>query len=1019
MTRRFIYTLTLALALVQIALAQTNVITGTVKDAQGQPIFGVFVLIKGTQHGTSTDMDGKYSLSAQVGQTLVFSYLGMKTVERKVGTNTTHLDIVLQDDVQELEGTVVMGYGQKKVASKTVGLAAVVGGKEIKEVPTSNALDALQGKVAGAVITTSSGSPGSSSKITIHGLNTIGGFLGGDDISSPLYVIDGVPVSGSVMVNYNPEDIESITVLKDAASTSIYGSRAANGVIYITTKRGHKNERTTVSINHQLGFSTIANRKFFDNLMSPREYMDFWIDYTSNLADTDQKKMTPELANKILEENPYHTAWDKVYFRNFVPMYRTNVSVSGGGEKVSYYLSASYLDQEGVKYGSGYKRYTLNSNVDADVSSWLKVGANISLSHNDVDDSAMGAATVGSARVLAMPYYRPKDSNGQDKQLIGIESSDPAIINKYKDNTFYHPKYLADTHPGGTQGQEIIPTIYAQLEPIKNLVFKTQVGLQHSVYNSTDSELPSVIIPRPNIHLTRTQSMATRKNFTNTLEYKFSLLNKHYLTALLGQESIENSSQSVSVSSYNQPTDELMMLSKGDNFNVIDTKGVDTFNSFFARVDYEYNNRYFLDVSARRDGSSSFGQNNRYATFWAIGGMWKLSNEAFLKDVSWLSDLSLRVSTGSAGNAPSSYSNITQLNMLRYNGSWGYGLDRRSYGIGNPNLRWERQNKTTVGLSGYLFGSTSFNVEYYYRETRDMLFSKQLNTAVGYDSYNTNVGSLRNAGVDVTLSSVVYRNKEHNVSIRPYLNFNYNSQKVLSLYENRDSYLGGSTNNWGYAIGSPIYWAMPIFKGINPETGLREFYKPGEDRMTTHTDDNDVSNSYDYETLKQNTGKKRQAPLNGGFGFSATYKTLSLETNFSFSYGRYILNEDLRQTENAYNALGIHNLSRNVTDFWKQKGDKVHLPSRGTTVFNNSGDDTRMLEDASYIRLKNASLSYSLPQAALDQLKFFSNLRFYVAVHNILTFTKFTGADPEFPQSIATGGYPPSREYSMGIEMKF
>ena len=369
--------------------AQQIEISGTVKDNKGEPLLGVFILVKGTQRGATTDFDGHYSLKANVGDVLKFSFLGMKTVEKKLTAGTKELNITMQEDVQQLEGTVVVGYGGKKVASRTVASVATVKGKDIAETPNASAIDALQGKVAGLVISTDSGRPGANSSVLIHGLNTFFSVFDETIVSEPLYIIDGAVVTSDIMTMYNPADIESITVLKDAASTSIYGARAANGVILITTKRGKRNERTHIAINHQLGFSMRTNvtRKFFENMATPEEYMDFWILKEPNALTSLGRRLgytetTPrEIADRILAENPHNTRWDRVFFRDFAPVSRTDISVSGGSNVSSYFLSLGYLDQQGIKARSDYKRYNLNANLDTQIAEWLKAGLSISLAH--------------------------------------------------------------------------------------------------------------------------------------------------------------------------------------------------------------------------------------------------------------------------------------------------------------------------------------------------------------------------------------------------------------------------------------------------------------------------------------------------------------------------------------------------------------------------------------------------------------------------------------------------------------
>ena len=400
--------------------AQNVQLSGTVKDEAGTPLLGVFIMIKGTQRGATTDTDGKYSLNANVGDVLDFTFLGMKTVQKKVTANTKKLDVVMKDDVQELEEMVVTGYGAPKLASRTVAQVAQVQGKDVSAAPVASVSDALQGRLAGVVVTSDSGRPGSNSDILIHGYNNFQGALRGERTQEPLYIMDGIAVGSNVMSRFNPNDIESITVLKDAASTSIYGARAANGVILITTKKGRNNERTNVTISHQLGFTALTNasRKFFDDMMTPREYMDFWIEkdpQAVNLAAgkfTSNKDVARQSADKILAANPYNTRWDKVFFRDFVPLIRTDVSISGGTNNSSYYLSFGHFSQEGsTSPRSDYRRYTVNGSINTQITNWLKVGFSFAAGHTERE----GGSSLNMPKVIALPLYSPTYEDGRRK----------------------------------------------------------------------------------------------------------------------------------------------------------------------------------------------------------------------------------------------------------------------------------------------------------------------------------------------------------------------------------------------------------------------------------------------------------------------------------------------------------------------------------------------------------------------------------------------------------------------------
>lgn len=1017
----FVWTFFLLLS-VSVAAQQIEV-SGTVKDDKGEPLLGVLVLIKGTQKGASTDMDGKFTIRTKVGDVLNFTFLGMQPVEKRIGNSTKKLDVVMREEAEQLEEMIVTGYGAPKIASRTVAQVSQVQGKEVSSAPVASVSDALQGRLAGVVVTSSSGKPGSNSDILIHGYNNFQGALSKTGTQEPLFIMDGISVSSSVMSDFNPNDIESITVLKDAASTSIYGARAANGVILITTKKGRRNERTNITINNQLGFSALTNasRKFFEDMMTPREYMDFWLEKNpsaiiaaagmSRLGNT--REIAETAANKILEDNPYNTRWDKVFYRDFVPVTRTDVSLSGGTDNTSYYLSLGYFKQESTTNPSAdYRRYTLNGSINTQITKWLKTGLSFSAGHNERD----GGNTDTTARINTLPFYTPTLEDGSRKDFIGN------IVNPTLG--FYHPVYYSEKHPRASVGDDFMPSGFISIEPFKNLIFKTQGGVQYSYGDSESKELASFMnyklrtpMLTTNPYTSFSSSRSLRKTITNTLEYRFLLGKdlKNSFNVLLGQESISNSSKSLTLRTIGQPSDGLSTLSHGNKSRTVDDdKGTTTFNSYFGRLEYSYGNRYFLDLSARRDGSSAFGKNNHYGNFWAVGAMWKLKQENFLKDVKWLTDLNLRFSTGLSGNAGGgSYNHLTTIEgNSYYQQNLGYSI----YRLGNPDLHWEEQRKTTVGVNFVIDRATSFNIEYYDRETYDMLSSREMNTTAGQEQFMDNAGGMRNRGIDFTFSSVVYRNAANDFTIRPYFNVNYNQQEITSLFGEKLSNVS-SYSGIGYKLGRALEWAAVIRKGVNPTTGLTEYYVPGTDRMEQVTDDNNVTTTYDVSKLIQTTGKKMQAPVNGGFGWNINYKSFSLDMSFSFSLGRYVVNNDMTQVENP-GRFGVYNMSRKVLDYWKKEGDETRHPKINSDYFVYSLD-SRVVQDASFMRMKGISLSYRLPKEVIDQIGFFDGIRLYTTARNIFTITKYEGADPESISAISSGGYPPSREFTLGIDINF
>lgn len=994
MKLHFVYTILLFFGLFYTSLAQEIIVTGTIKDETNEPVPGAIVMVKGTDIGVSADFDGNYTIKTNVGATLVFSSLGMKTQEKKVTNRSQIINVNLEMDVQEIEGVVVMGYGKAKNISSSTGSVVQVKVKELADAPSANVIDVLQGKVAGLDITSTSGEPGSKSVLKLHGEGNISApFYGADSqIGQPLYVLDGVPVSSGVISAMNPSDFETVTVMKDASATSIYGARAANGVIYITTKKGKQNEGGTVSINSQVGFSNLYSYKFYDDLMNTQQFLSFW---------KERGIISQDDVDGINREYPYDTRWDQYFFKKNVPTSQTSVSIVGGGEKNSYFISAGHFKQEGIMYRSNYERYTLRASIDSQVNKWLQVGLSISAGTNENSSSY-----ASGQKVLMPPFYTLTNKDGSRLDYF----YDPLIGRRIE-----NPKYLADKNPSVSKNQDLLPTGFVSIEPFENFTFKSQLGIQYSVSEGENKVLPSWGQVAPETR--RDYSKFLSKTLTNTMEYKFNLGLKNNFNLLVGQESLYQDVSRFEARSGGQINDALTMLSHGtQNISVGDGRTVTTFNSFFSRFDYNYANRYFIDISARRDGSSNFGENNQYANFWAVGLLWRMSDESFLRNVDWIDLLNLKFSTGISGDASAApYSHLTLIEPgSQYKGRLGYSIKS----LGNPDLQWEKQHKTNIGLSVGLFKSVSLDIDAYNRVTRDMILTVTIPSTTGFSTMQRNVSKIQNRGIDISLSVDLFQNLETNTYIRPYLVFNYNDQKILSINPDLSENPIKSFDNLFLKEGEPMLYAMPIFNRVNPDTGAPEWFLPGSDPTITQTDASQITDTYNPSTLAQNTGKKRQAPIAGGFGLNASYRAFSMQAGFSFKYGHYMINRDKLSTDNpSQHSPYLSNLSKNAENYWKKPGDNTPYPAASYVAL--PGIDTRLLEDASFIRLKNVNVSYTLPNEVIQRIGFFKGIRIYGVGRNLLTFTDYSGADPEFSVQASLGGFPSTKEYAFGIEVKF
>ncbi len=966
--------------------AQNRTVTGTVRDATGSGVPNASVRVKGTSFGTTTNANGVFSISVPGNSsTLIISSVGFTAREIAVGTQST-INTNLTPVDGGLEEVVVVGYGTGKRVGSTVGNIATVNAEKLQDRPTANAFDALQGKVAGLQVFTSSGEPSSISSVRLHGVGSLGAS------STPLYVMDGIPIAPGTVISLNPNDFESVSVLKDASATSIYGSRAANGVIYITSKKGSANKPATISVQSQYGVSNLANTDFYNKFMNTKELTDFWV-------ETGYRRRGQ--IDTLLTDYPNDTKWYKTYYEENVPMTKTDLSVSGGGGKTSYYLSGSYLNQPGLAYRSAFKRYTLRSNLTSTVNNWLRMGLNVFFANDERQTNPYGSnSTNRGLALLAAPFYSPLDKDGNE------------IYGRIPGWGRYAPKYLADKIQGKGTNVQFNPSGYIQISPIRNLTLKSQAGIEGYDYISSSVTLPSYIGSLNNGSASEDFSRGVTKTITNTGEYKFTLAQQHNFTALLGQEYIDNVTTSFDASSTGQTDDRLILLGNGPNGrSTSSSKSEYSYLSYFGRLEYNFRNRYFIDGSVRQDQSSRFGRDLRTANFWSLGGMWKINQEAFMDDLTWLTDLSLRASTGTTGNsAIGNYQSQALVGTNTYDTQTGFGVSTP----GNPLLSWETQLTTTVGVNFSIFDKVRFEASYYNRVTKDMLISVPYPYTSGFSNITSNVGSLKNSGVDVTIDGDVLKTKRAHIT--PYVNFNYNKNEVTELFQGKQYWIIPNTGvSW--AIGQPVSYFYPIFAQVNSETGLPEWYLPNTDPdkiVNTNKDPNAVTSDF-TPSLEQSTGINRYPPFNGGFGLNAGFDGFFLSADFSFSKGKYLINNDRYFFENPSQFPGF-NQSSAVLDYWKKAGDQTQFPKYGVqfTQF-----DSRLIEDASFIRMKGLTIGYDLPKNILERTNFIKASRFYVTGRNLLTFTKYSGPDPEVDSNLTLGANPNTKQIAVGLNLTF
>jgi len=987
MKKRLSLILTLLLALVvQVTFAQQKQVTGTVSDEQNMPLPGVNVLVKNTNRGTQTDFDGNYSISAAEGEVIVFSYLGFATAERTVGASNT-INVSLTEDAAALEEVVVVGYGTRD-KTDVVGSVAQINAEVLEDRPTANVLDAMQGKVAGLQIFSSSGEPSGTPSIRLHGAGSLGAG------STPLILLDGFPIDSGSLVSLNTQDIEDITVLKDASATAIYGSRAANGVVYITTKNGKKEKDPTISLSYQEGVSNLANTDYFEGFMNTEQLTGFYFD----LGYFDQSDL-----DFIAENYPNDTKWYKYYYKEDAPTTQVNLSVTGGSEKTSYYLSAGYFSQEGLAYRSDFDRYTLRSNITTEVNDWIDAGLNLSIGYDERQTNPYGSnSTNRGLAMLAQPFYSPINPETGER----YEGVIPGWGR-------YDAEYLADKNPSLGNNVQFNPSAFVQVTPIEGLALRTQAGLEEYDYRSSAQRLPSYIGSLGYGSSNESFSRGVTMTVSNTAEYKFDIADLHNITLLAGQEYIDYDYESFGASSAGQTDDRLILLGQGpESRDVSHSKSEYVFESYFGRVSYDFNKKYYVDFTLRQDGSSRFGADNRYANFWAVGAMWKAKKEAFLEDVNWLNELTFRASMGTSGNADiGNYNSLALVGTNQYAGQTGWAISTP----GNQSLSWESQEKTTVGVNMTILDRVRLDVEYYNRVTNDMLIDVPYPYTSGFSSVTSNVGSMKNTGVDVNLNFDVIRNND--LYVTPYLTFNYNKNEVTELFQGKEYWIIPNTGvSW--AVGQPVSFFYPVWAGVNPDTGAPQWYVPNADPdqvVNPNLDPNNVTSNFSSGALQQNTGIKRYPPFNGGFGVNAGYKGFYLNADFTFSDGKYLINNDRYFFENPTAFTGF-NQSARILDYWKQPGDQTTFPSLN---YQFTQFDSRLIEDASFVRLKTLSVGYNVPKEFLEKTRIIDGMKVYVVGRNLATWTDYLGPDPEVDSNLTLGANPNTKQLTFGVDFQF
>ncbi len=953
------------------------IVSGVVTSAEdGQPLVGVAVM-SGPTNGVMTLDDGSYSIAAPAGSVIVFSSIGFQKYEYTVpsGAAAVTCDVTLETDQMLLDDVVVIAYGVRKKGT-VAGSVATVNSEKLADAPTAAFDQALQGQVAGLTVIASSGEPSEPVNMTIRGTNSI------NSGTEPLYVLDGTVITASDFSAINPSDIASISVLKDASSSSIYGARAANGVVVITTKRGAHGEKPVINFRMQLGFSDIAEGKW--NLMDTAER----IEYEKQVGLTAGKDY--DALSKI------DVNWlDEVY--NKAAMLQSyELSVSGATETTNYYISGGYYDQEGVAVGSLFDRYSLRANIEQKAAKWLKVGTNTMLNYQNIERAVQGDVTLVtpiSAAMFMLPYWDPRREDGS---IASIEDG------SWKGDG-QNPLEWMENNPVKYKRYKVLSSVFAEATIIKGLTFRSQFSVDYTHSTGLGKSYPEY---SPNLGegtVQRNSTDALVLSISNTLNYNFDLDNTHFFNFMVGQDGINSHYEAFNLTAKGQTNNKLTDISSATRVTSWGDTVDDDYGllSFFGRGEYNYRDRYYADFSVRADASSRFGKNNKWGAFWSVAFMWNLLGEDFMAPSrSWLTFAQISASTGTTGN--SSIPNYDHLALIGSNGNYvgDPGITPIQQGV--EDLSWESTWATNIGFHFGFWNRLNVDLELYNKKTTNMLMSvPQSYSDNGFGYRWANVGAMVNRGAELNLNGTVFQTRDFTWSLNA--NVSYNANKITELYNGVDEYELSSTN-MKYVVGHQVgEFYINRFAGVNPANGDALWY----------TRDGEITNELRDEDRVM-TGKSMNAPWAGGFGTTLSWKGLSLTAQFSWVADRWMINND-RYYQESNGRFVSYNQSRVLLDAWKQPGDITEVPRYGEYM----EFDDRLLEDASFMRLKNLMLSYSLPSSLLSKTRFISGLRIYAQAQNLFTFSGFKGLDPESPNNIYVAQYPMTRQFTFGLDLTF
>lgn len=1066
MLKKLLFTLSVTLSLAFTTFAQQIQVTGTVKDHTGNPVAGATILIEGTTNGTTSNADGSYAISASSDATLLVSFIGYQSQQIAIA-GKTRIDITLKEDSQAIDDVIVVAFGTAKKEAFT-GSATVIKSDDIAKSQQSNVAQALAGKVAGVQLTNTSGQPGQSPDIRIRGFSSLNAGNG------PLWIVDGMPYSGDLN-NLNPNDIESMTVLKDAASNALYGARGANGVVMITTKKA-KSKDAVISFDAKWGVNSRAV-KDYEYITDPAQFYEvhygalkrYYLDsgYSDIEAHTLANQNLTASANDgglgymvytlpegqqfigingkvnpqatlgrrlVYEGQEYYVQpdnWTDAAYRHSLRQ-EYNVSISGSGEKASVYASAGYLDNQGIAYNSDMQRFTSRLKVDYQAKKWLKMGANINYSRFNYDQIDDSGASNSSGNVFAYtttvgpiyPLYI-RDGNGNIRYTEdGIMMYDYGNNAGMERSIFTDSNALSDSrlNTSNAEGNAFNGTGFFDITFLKDFKFTFNAGVSLDETRSTS-------ILNPYFGQYKSEDGLISKGHSRQFEYNTQqILNytkqfgAHNLNVMVGHEYYNARSYSLSASKSHMLTQENDELSGA----IIDKQSAGSSRSeynnegYFARVMYDYSSKYFFSASFRRDASSRFHPDHRWGNFWSLGGAWILSRENFMAGTQeWLDNLKVKASIGSQGN--DNIGNFQYTNTYTIENANGE-VSTVFNSKGSENITWETNSNFNAGIEfSILRGMVTGGVEYFLRKTTDMLLSFPVPPSQGYSSYYANVGDMRNSGIEIELNYTPIRTDKVIWDIN--LNMTHLRNKITMLPQERrnkvvEGYGGYVSGTTFYGEGLPMYtFYMKKYAGVSSEGESMWYMDETDDagNVIGRTTTTEYAKATDY--LCGNP----IPDLYGGFGTSLSFYGFDLSVAFTYQIGglAYDSGYAAAMYSPANKSTGM-NWHKDILNAWTPENPTSNIPRLQYEDQNQNGQSDRFLMDASYLNLQNINFGYTLP-AKFSQKIGIDKIRIYLACENVYYWSKRQGFDPRYSYTGSTSQatYSPVRTISGGINLQF